>query len=376
MNKKLIFGFLVVIILIGVAYAQRSNLAAVPFLPNKTTLPNGVVSQQESKKDIEVIAEGLDIPWEIAFLPNGELLVTQRSGSIVKIGADKSVIEVQGVTHIGEGGLLGMTLHPQFEENNWVYIYLTSTQADGELINRVERYNFSGQELTERTTIIDEIPGSRFHDGGRIEFGPDGYLYISTGDAGKADEAQNTQTLHGTILRVTDEGLIPADNPFGNAVYSYGHRNVQGLAWDNSGMLWATEHGRSGATSGFDEINVIVAANNYGWPTIEGDEKQEGMRNPVLHSGADETWAPADVEIIGDKMFFTGLRGEALYEATIRGELLVNVQMHFREEFGRLRAVRVGPDGHLYLSTSNTDGRGEPKEGDDKIIRVNPALFE
>lgn len=375
MSKKLLLAIILLIIL-GALYAQRTKLAAIPFTPNSTSLPNGVESQQESTENIEVIAEGLDIPWEIAFLPNGELLVTQRSGTILKIGTDKSVIEVQGVTHVGEGGLLGMTLHPQFEENNWVYVYLTSTHKNGELINRVERYRLLGQQLTERVIIIDEIPGSKFHDGGRIEFGPDGYLYISTGDAGKAEEAQNTDTLQGSILRVTDEGSIPADNPFGNAIYSYGHRNVQGLAWDSSGRLWATEHGRSGATSGFDEINLIVSGNNYGWPTIEGDEKQDGMTNPIKHSGANETWAPADLEIIGEKIFFTGLRGEAVYEATITGESLVNMKVHFREEFGRLRAIRSGPDGHLYLSTSNTDGRGEVTDGDDKIIRVNPVLFE
>ncbi len=281
---------------------------------------------------------------------------------------------IDGVEHVGEGGLLGMTLHPRFSENQWVYLYLTTKNGEG-LINRVERYRFGRDRLTEKTTIIDNIPVAANHDGGRIAFGSDGYLYITTGDAGKSNLAQDIYSLAGKILRLKDDGSIPPDNPFGNAVYSYGHRNSQGLAWDNKGRLWATEHGRSGVLSGLDELNLIEKGKNYGWPVIQGDEIKTGMESPVVQSGAAETWAPAGATFWDGSVFFGGLRGEALYEAKTTSERKVSLKIHFRKEFGRIRAVVLGPDGYLYITTSNTDGRGEPRASDDKIIRVNPSIF-
>ncbi|MBI2640510.1 MAG: PQQ-dependent sugar dehydrogenase [Candidatus Sungbacteria bacterium] len=337
--------------------------------------------------DYEVVAQDLKIPWEIAFLPDGDLLVTERPGTLLRIprpegprsrptevglgiGKDKKAYRVEGVVHQGEGGLLGMALHPAFRQNNWIYLYLTS-RVGGDLVNRVERYVLEKDRLSEKTLIIGNIPGASYHDGGRIEFGLDGMLYVTTGDAGKSNLAQDINSLAGKILRVREDGSIPADNPFGNAVWSYGHRNVQGIAWDDQGRLWATEHGRSGILSGFDELNLIEKGKNYGWPEIQGNEKRDGMEAPVFHSGADYTWAPADIEYMGGSLFFGGLRGEALYEVTIPGgEIPPKLKINFSGAFGRVRAVRLGPDGNLYITTSNTDGRGMEREGDDKIVRL------
>ena len=222
--------------------------------------------------------------------------------------------------------------------------------------------------------ILANLPGAQYHDGGRIEFGPDGLLYVTVGDAGKASQAQDLNFLGGKILRLNDDGSIPTDNPIATSlVYSVGHRNPQGLAWDNTGQLWATEHGRSGVLTGLDELNLIKPGQNYGWPTIQGDQTKAGLVAPVSHSGPDITWAPGDAIYLNDSIFFTGLRGEALYQYNIKTKQITS---HFYRDFGRLRALIIGPDGFIYISTSNTDGRGEIKTEDDKIIKINPTIFE
>ncbi len=332
----------------------------------------GIEQEKVLQKDIEVIAENLNIPWEIAFLPGGDLLVIERKGTLVRIGKDRKVYQVSGVKHRGEGGLLGMALHPNFAQNKRIYLYLTTETGQG-LENRVERYVLNSDALSERKVILGGIPGSSVHDGGRMEFGPDGFLYITTGDAGNSNFAQDKNSLAGKILRLKDDGSIPSGNPFGTPIYSYGHRNPQGLAWDNQGRLWSTEHGRSGVLSGLDELNLVEKGENYGWPVIQGDEKKQGMKTPILHSGASTTWAPGDAEYVKGSIFFGGLRGQALYQAVL-GET-IKFKAHFQGEFGRVRAVRKGSDGMLYIATSNHDSRGEPRQGDDKIIRINPGIF-
>lgn len=329
----------------------------------------------DSALAVTVIAEHLNIPWEMVFLPDGDLLVTERPGILKRVGQNQQVYEIKGVKHLGEGGLLGMALHPLFADNQWLYLYFTTATGES-LTNRVERYRLADDRLIERKIIIENIPGANYHDGGRLAFGPDGFLYISTGDATRENLAQDVNSLAGKILRVSDEGLIPGDNPFGNAVYSYGHRNVQGITWDSEGQLWATEHGRSGILSGFDELNKIVAGGNYGWPEIQGDEKKEGMIEPVLHSGPRETWAPAGLTFVDGSLFFVGLRGQTLYEVPLRSADGLRLKGHFKDEFGRLRAVVLGPDRALYLATSNTDGRGESEPNDDRIIRVPLELLK
>jgi glucose/arabinose dehydrogenase len=270
----------------------------------------------------------------------------------------------------GEGGLLGVALHPDFKSNGFVYLYFTARDGD-RIINRAVRYAFDGDSIEEDLVIIDDIPGGTNHDGGRIAFGPDGMLYITTGDAGEEALAQDTASLAGKVLRVRDDGSVPADNPFGNAVYSYGHRNPQGLAWDDQGRLWETEHGRSGLRSGLDEINLIEKGANYGWPLIEGDEVSDGMRAPVAHSGPNMTWAPSGIAFRDGKLYFAGLRGRALYDVEVMPDgTLGSVNERLKDQYGRLRGVAVGPDNSLYVTTSNQDGRGRPATEDDRVLRL------
>jgi glucose/arabinose dehydrogenase len=231
-----------------------------------------------------IITDNLQVPWGIAFLPDGDILVTERPGTVLRIGADQQRHSIAGVLHRGEGGLLGIALHPDFASNHWIYVYLTTASAGG-TTNRVERYRYENDQLTDRTEILSNIPGAIYHDGGALAFGPDGMLYVTAGDATNEPLAQDTQSLAGKILRLRDDGSIPSDNPFGNAVYSYGHRNPQGLAWDDQGRLWATEHGRSGVRTGYDELNLIERGKNYGWPTIQGSETSTFRGVRYLGSG-------------------------------------------------------------------------------------------
>jgi glucose/arabinose dehydrogenase len=325
------------------------------FKPTISMLKEGLI-----REDVEVVAQNLEIPWSIVFLEE-DILVTERTGNLVKIGGQK--IKVEGVEHVGEGGLLGAVLHPNFKENRYIYLYLTSKGSEG-LTTRVERFKYD-DELSEKKTIISGIPGAAYHDGGRMAF-KEGYLYITTGDAGNADLAQDINTLAGKVLRIKDDGSIPKDNPFGNEVYSYGHRNSQGITWDSQGRLWSTEHGRSGIKTGMDEINLIEKGKNHGWPEIEGDMEKDNMISPAVHSGARETWAPASAVYHNGSIFFGGLRGESLYEYDIDKS---KVRAHFRGKFGRIRDVAVKGE-YMYFTTSNTDGRGTMREGDDKLLRV------
>ncbi len=343
-------------------------------IPEKPKAPP--VSQQNIP-DRTTIIKNITIPWGIGFLPNGNMLITERDASLIDLNPETGElvsIPVDGVRVSGEGGLLGAAVHPQFSQNNWIYLYLTGTGSNGTM-NTVIRYTYNGQALSEKKIIVENIPGARFHNGGRIAFGPDGYLYITTGDAENPPLSQDINSLAGKILRVSDSGAIPTDNPFGNAVYSYGNRNPQGLTWDTQGRLWSTEHGRSGSKSGFDEVNYIVKGGNYGWPDSEGNTVLPGTIAPALHSTPDVTWAPGSAAYWDGSVFFGGLRGSRLYEAVLSGTQVVELREYFVNELGRIRTVVLGPDGMLYITTSNRDGRGKVKSGDDKVIRLNPAQF-
>ncbi len=366
----------IVALIAGAGYAFRGPLLLLFFRSDAPPTPQQGISLGSTRSsDVTVIAEGLEVPWAIAFLPDGALLVTERPGRLTRIdGAGRRSFEVPAVRRAGEGGLMGLALHPQFADNGWIYLCLTG-EIDAGLENRVERYRFDGARLAERKVILDDIPAAHFHDGCRLAFGPDGYLYVTTGDAGARDRAQERQSLSGKILRLRDDGGVPAGNPFNTAVYSLGHRNPQGLAWDEAGRLWSTEHGRSGMGSGYDELNLIEAGKNYGWPLIQGDESRPGMTSPVLHSGPDYTWAPASAAYLDGRLFFGGLRGAALYEVQPLERGRARIRAHFHNDFGRIREVRSGPDGMLYFATSNRDGRGRARPGDDKIVRVSPELF-
>lgn len=273
---------------------------------------------------------------------------------------------VRDVASRGESGLLGIAVHPDFPQNQFVYIYYTY-QSGGNLANKVVRLKKQGDTLAEDKVIIDGIPGATIHDGGRIKFGPDGFLYIGTGDAAVPNQAQDMNSLAGKILRLSDDGTIPPDNPFPNSpVYSLGHRNPQGVAWDDRGRLWETEHGSSAT----DELNLIEPGRNYGWPVIRGDETRAGMAGPVIHSGA-VTWAPSGIAFAERALFFAGLRGQSLFQFT-PDKAQAGLPRHLQNRFGRLRDVVLGPDGFLYLLTNNRDGRGVPSPDDDQIIRIDP----
>jgi glucose/arabinose dehydrogenase len=381
-NKIKIFTFVLIVFLIfAVAKVFFNNTfdnrifhpkESIPFEDRKNI---NIVTPKKDMKDIEVIAENLDVPWSIEFLPEGDLLVTERNGRIIRVGNEtKTIEELSGVYKKGEAGLMGLTLHPQFEQNKLVYLMVTLENGTN-IENQVERYKLEKDTFVEKKVLLSKIDGAIYHDGGRIRFGPDGYLYITTGDATREDLSQNKNSLNGKILRVTDEGKPVLDNPFGNEVYSYGHRNPQGITWDNQGNLWSSEHGPSGTNTGFDEINLIIKGANYGWPGFIGREKGAGITSAVIQSGEEDTWAPASLEYFDGSLFFGGLRGEALYEARINSLNNLSLKAHFKKEFGRIREVKLGPDGYLYITTSNRDGRGEIRSSDDKIIRVNPKIF-
>lgn len=338
-----------------------------------------VVRKSVDDISIETIAKDLEAPWSIDFTSDGNMFFTERPGRVRKIEnsrlLDKPLLELPGAD--AEGGLLGIALDPNYDNNRYVYIYYTNQTQN----NQVSRYRYNGKSLVEESIIIDDIPGARTHNGGRIDFGPDGNLYIATGDAEEPDSAQDKNSLAGKILRVKPNGNIPIDNPRADSpVYSIGHRNVQGLAWDQKGNLYATEHG----AQALDKINLIKPGANYGWPVHEGDiddeEPQvENYMNPLLSSGQ-VTWAPSGAtfytdEVLSykwqDKLFFAGLRSQGLWRLDTNS---LELQKLLDESYGRLRDVQQGPDGYLYILTSNRDGRGWPDSSDDKILRIKPAI--
>lgn len=369
--KKIIL-ILGVIIIAAVFVNQYKNGSILnqknPSVINSTVDINETNGTPEK---VATVAQNLETPWSLSFLPNNDIIFTERNGSLKLISNNNitTIEKISDVLEYGEGGLMGLTLHPNFSQNKYLYVMYTYQGEGNNTRNRVVKYKFNNNSLSEKTIIIDNIPGAIYHNGGRIKFGPDGYLYATTGDSLEPSLAQNTNSLAGKILRVTDDGKTAPGNPFNNLIYSYGHRNPQGIAWDASGRLWQTEHGRSNP-SGYDEVNIILSGRNYGWPEIQGGETRSGMQSPLTQSG-DETWAPGGAVFLGDSLFYTGLRGEALYELRIENGNAI-ITKHFLNEFGRIRDVILGPDNLLYITTSNRDGRGNPSTGDDRILKIDP----
>ena len=341
----------------------------------------------------EVWIENLEIPWSLVFLGDGRALVSERPGRIRLIKDGKLLstpYAVVDVAHDGEGGLMGLAFHPDF--SNRPYLYAMHTyRKEGQLLNRVVRFKDLGDKGIFDRVIIDRIPGGSFHDGGRIAFGPDGLLYITAGETFKAELAQNLHSLGGKILRITPEGDIPRDNPFnGSPVYSYGHRNPQGLSWHpETKGLFESEHGPTGEFHLFanDEINLIVKGGNYGWPEVVGAPGIKPYIDPIVVWK--KTTPPSGITFYRGKLL-SHLRDD-LFVATLRSEALIRIRLKRQDnryqvtdierwfardyqegKFGRLRDVVQGPNEALYFLTSNRDGRGNPRRGDDKIYRILP----
>jgi glucose/arabinose dehydrogenase len=329
---------------------------------------------------VETIADNLSIPWSIDFANDGRIFFTERTGNLRVIQDGELLPPIMSMDVAGgEGGLLGVVLDPKFDQNHYIYLYYTYNEFF-DTKNKVVRYVESENSIKEDKVLIEPFAGASYHDGGRMKFGPDKKLYITTGDAGIPDMAQDPNTVVGKILRINSDGTIPQDNPFGNSVYSFGHRNPQGIAWNDAGVMFATEHGPSGWRGvAHDEINKIIPGENYGWPEIIGDETKQGMTNPTLHSG-DDTWAPSGATFYYSekipqwtgKLFVATLRGQHLHMISFDQEIITSHEKLFLGDFGRLRDVVEGPDGNLYLLTSNQDGRGNPVHNDDKILKIIP----
>lgn len=315
---------------------------------------------------VESVLQQLDIPWSLTKI-NSTFFISERKGEIVQFDLDDHKMIEQSLylkeqIHLeGEGGFLGITLLPDFSTNNEAIAYHTYLN-NGAIKNRVIQIKLENNRWIEKNVLLDNIPGARFHNGGRIKIGPDGKIYVTTGDALTPELAQNKNSLAGKILRMELDGSIPIDNPFPNSyVYSYGHRNPQGLVWDENGRLFSTEHGQSA----HDEINYIQKGKNYGWPIIEGDEKETGLETPFFHTDGN-TWAPSGLSYHEGK----------LYIATLSGQSIVSFDIETGESekivtgYGRMRDVFI-EDGILYAITNNRDGRGNPSSEDDQLIRLN-----
>lgn len=332
---------------------------------------------------VETVAGGLQVPWDVAFIDAGTILVTERAGRVRLIRNGR--LQSQPVTRIqvaaqGEGGLLGIAVHPNFSRERFAYVYYTASGG-----NRVSRFPLDDQfRFGEEDRILDDIPSASFHDGGRIAFGPDGMLYVTTGDAGEPQLAANRRSLAGKILRIAPDGSVPGDNPFrGSPVYSYGHRNPQGLAWDGQGRLFESEHGPT-SEDGLcchDEINLVRRGGFYGWPfrtgetsALSGGTPPGEPIDPIAESG-NSTWAPAGLVVDRtDALLVTALRGTRLMRFPFRGGgTEVGAPATALDGYGRLRGAQFGPDGCLYLTTSNRDGRGDPGSNDDRILKICPG---
>ena len=313
---------------------------------------------------VETVATDLAAPWSIAFTADGTPLVSERdTGRILEVVPDGSTREigtVAGVAAAGEGGLLGLAV----DDLDRLYAYSTGSSE-----NRIDRFAVTGAPgslaLGDPETVLDGIPAARIHNGGRLAFGPDGMLYATTGDADQRPSAQNVDSLAGKILRMTPDGDPPADNPFeGSLVYSFGHRNPQGIGWAADGTMFASEFGQDT----WDELNIIVPGGNYGWPEVEGTGGAErGFIDPVQQWNPDEA-SPSGLAVTGGTVFVTGLGGARLF--TIDASAPETSEQLLRDEYGRIRDVTVAPDGTLWVLTNNTDGRGSPREGDDRILSL------
>ncbi len=364
---------------------------AVSACAPKGLAENAVVATGDSVKfNVETVATGLEVPWAFAWLPNNDLLVTERPGRVRIIEKGKlrtePVFVVPDVEPSSESGLMDITLHPDFAKNNFVYLAY-SYNKDGKQV-KVVRYSYKDNKFTEDKVVVDRIPGAPNHAGMRCRFGPDGKLYVTAGDSTDWNLAQKTDSLAGKVLRLNDDGTTPKDNPFvGKAgyrteIWTIGNRNPQGIAFQpGSGLAFETEHGPSffeGKGSGGDEVNILEAGKNYGWPEIHHTQTREGMVSPLLEYSP--ACAPASAMFYNGSVFptfkgnffFGCLRGNRIIRVVLDGRKVVSQENLLEGTYGRIREMAEGPDGYIYFSTSNRDGRGSPAKDDDRILRLVP----
>jgi glucose/arabinose dehydrogenase len=344
---------------------KRFLMAALLLLVSCSPLPN-----EEENQDVmavrgapTVLADNLQVPWSIQKVAD-TFYISERRGSIVKVEngvkTRQRVSLQKSLSNEAEAGLLGFVLHPNFKGNHQAFAYYTYDE-NGLPFNRVIALTLQNDIWNESTVLLDRIPSGPVHHGGRIKLGPDKKLYFSAGDAAVPENAQNLNNLNGKILRMNLDGSVPSDNPFpGSYIYSYGHRNPQGLTWDEAGTLYESEHGQTA----HDELNKIISGGNYGWPVIQGNEQQQGMLAPIFQTG-DVTWAPSGIAYHNGKLYVATLREQALQEldlGTLKSREVVT-------GLGRLRDVFIDGE-YLYFISNNTDGRGNPAGDDDKLYQI------
>jgi glucose/arabinose dehydrogenase len=343
------------------------------------------------KFQVETFVSGLQVPWSIVFAPDGRMIFTERPGRVrvVENGRlrEAPLATIDDVRAASESGLMSLALHPEFAANHLLYLAYAYAGDGGQRV-RVVRYRETGSALVDRKVLIENIPAAQYHAGCRLRFSPDGKLYITTGDATERSLAQRLDSLAGKTLRLNDDGGVPADNPFvgqQNArpeIWSYGHRNAQGLDWQpGTNLQFQTEHGPSGfdGPGGGDEVNIVERGKNYGWPTIHHRESRAGMESPLLEYTP--AVAPASAMFyrgsafpqFRGNFFFGCLRGETIIRVVLDGRRVVSQERLLEKKFGRIRDVAEGPDGAIYFSTSNKDGRGTPASNDDRILRLVPV---
>jgi glucose/arabinose dehydrogenase len=348
-----------------------------------------VRTKSGARLEVSTYVSGLEVPWSIVFTSPTRMLVTERPGRVrvVENGVlrPEPLAVLADVEAKGESGLMGIALAPDYRDSRLLYLAYAYDAAGGTRV-RVVRYRDEGASLSGRTVVIEGIPAARNHAGCRIRFGPDGKLYVTTGDASERQIAQDMKSLGGKTLRLNPDGSIPPDNPFaGSPIFSLGHRNAQGIDWDpRSGLQFQSEHGPSGfdGPGGGDEVNIVESGKNYGWPVVHHDASAPGMVSPLLEytpavapSGASFSTGDALPSFKGD-FFFANLRGEMLIRVRLdpkNPRKVVETEELLRDVYGRLRDVVPGPDGALYVATSNRDGRGRPRPGDDRILRIVEA---
>ena len=368
---------------------MKNLIPLLLFIATMYSCKKKYVYDTTSKLIVTEWLQNLETPWQMAFASDGRKFFTERSGKIrvVKNGVLTTWLDLTNIVQQGESGLLGIALDPNFTTNGYMYIAYTYTTPTWRFNNRIVRCKDNSLTNTgvENVTYIDNVRGQENHNGGPIKIGPDNKIYWTVGDGFNNNLPQDINSLNGKILRLNLDGTVPADNPFPNSyVYSYGHRNVQGLAWQQgTNTLFATEHGATlgvnGTSSARDEINIIEKGKNYGWPIIEGNQTRAGMETPIWLSGTDFTWAPAGAIFVKNgkwkgSFLFVGLKGQTLYRAVIdpnNPNKITKVEEYLKGVFGRLRDITEAPDGTFYICVTNKDGRGTPKPEDDRIFMLN-----